>query len=464
MSQPPPPASLRVAQPTHRGDSARCILAVQRNVTPPLVRPTEAADVGAGLAPPFLFRLLGPAVIPNGAFCRRDLLFLLLAFSLLTTLPISAQESVPFTQALAAFQSGDYASAALLFAKAESASPGTTDALLFEAKARVHLEQFPAADAALRKYLQSHADSEEALYLLGFVLHKQNKAAESLEVYTRAAQHRHPTGDDLKIVGLNYVLLNDYPDAIKWLEKAVEEEPQSKEAWYFLGRAYYTRQRIREAHQAFLRALELDPRDPKSENNLGLVLEAEAQLDAALDAYRKAIAWQESAAQASGQAASANVGAGFSPSPVPPAESAATNKATASAPKNDAVSAQKNDQAATAPKHDRHLSEQPYLNLGSLLLQQSRLAESIPPLQKAVDLAPADPTCRMRLGMAYLRSGKLAEAQPQLEEAVRLAPDDPAGHYQLGKLYKELKLMAKAQSEFAKTESLHQRAASPPQH
>src|SRR5262249_4702659 len=153
-----------------------------------------------------------------------------------------------------------------------------------------------------------------------------------------------------------------------------------------------------------VRTLELDPRDAKAENNLGLVLEAEAQLDAALDAYRKSIEWQESS---------------------------------------------------------RRPSEQPYLNLGSLLLDQSRLAEAIPPLQKAVELAPADPTCRMKLGMAYLRGRKLAEAQPQLEEAVRLAPDDPAGHYQLGKLYKDLKLIERAKAEFARTAELQLRAASP---
>jgi len=65
----------------------------------------------------------------------------------------------------------------------------------------------------------------------------------------KAAQHRTPTGDDLKIVGLDYVLLNDYPDAIKWLEKAVEAEPKNKEAWYFLGRAYYTKSSIPEARK-----------------------------------------------------------------------------------------------------------------------------------------------------------------------------------------------------------------------
>jgi len=36
---------------------------------------------------------------------------------------------------------------------------------------------------------------------------------------TKAAATHTPTGDDLKIVGLNYVLLNDYADAVKWFEK-----------------------------------------------------------------------------------------------------------------------------------------------------------------------------------------------------------------------------------------------------
>ncbi len=351
------------------------------------------------------------AQAPTSLQCTAFALLLFLAFSLLVAaLPLSAQQPDLFTQGLAAFQSGDYASAALLFAKAESAAPGTSDALLFEAKARVHLEQFSAADTALRNYLQSHPDSGEALYLLGFVLHRENRAADSLELYTRAAQRRPPTGDDLKVVGLNYILLNDYPNAIKWLEEAVIAEPRNKEAWYFLGRAYYTRSRIAEARKAFLKVLEIDPRDTKAENNLGLVYESQAQTDAAIAAYRQAIEWQEAA------------------------------------------------------EAGRRPSEQPYLNLGSLLLEQARQSEAILPLQKAVELAPADPICHMRLGMAYLRSGKLADAQPQLEEAVRLAPDDPAGHYQLGKLYKELKQKDRAKAEFEKTEELQRRESSKKPH
>ncbi len=327
----------------------------------------------------------------------------LLAF-LAWVIPDFAQTTGAFAQGLSEFSARNYSAAAALFARAEEAAPGATDALLYESKARVHLQQFTAAESELRRYLLLHADSDDALYLLAYVLHREGKAAESLETYTKAAQRRAPTGDDLKIVGLNYVLLDDYPDAIKWLEKAAEAEPKNKEAWYFLGRAYYTRSRIAEARKAFLTVLTLDPRDAKAENNLGLIFESEAQPDAAVEAYRKAIAWQEQSLRP---------------------------------------------------------SEQPYLNLGSLLMEQSHLDEAIPLLEKGVELAPGDATGHLKLGTANLRLGKLADAQRELEKAVQLAPNDPVAHYQLGKLYKEMKALDRAKVEFDRTAELQSRAALP---
>ena len=129
-----------------------------------------------------------------------------------------------------------------------------------------------------------------------------------------------------------------------------------------------------------------------------------AQPDAAIDAYRKAIAWQ-------GQSL--------------------------------------------------HSSEQPYLNLGSLLMAQSRESEAIPLLQKAVELAPGNAICHMKLGTANLRLGKLAGAQRDLEKAVQLAPNDPVAHYQLGKLYKQMKALDRAKAEFDRTAELQSQAASP---
>src|SRR5260370_4867310 len=105
-------------------------------------------------------------------------------------------------------------------------------------------------------------------------------------------------------------------------------------------------------------------------------------------------------------------------------------------------------------------SEQPYISLGSLLMEQSRVGDAIPLLEKAVELAPGDAISRVKMGTAYLRLGKLADARRDLEKAVQLAPDDPAAHYQLGKLYKEMKALDRAKTEFDRTAELQSRAAS----
>jgi tetratricopeptide (TPR) repeat protein len=315
-----------------------------------------------------------------------------------------AQSLSEYDRAVASFAAKDYRTAAAKFTQIETASPGSTDALLYEAKCLIQLQEFPAADAALRGYIRNHSESQDALYLLGFVLHRENKPKESLEIYTKAAATHTPTGDDLKIVGLNYVLLNDYPDAIKWFEKAVEFEPRNSDAWYYLGRAYYSQTRVPDAKNAFLTVLKLEPYHSKAENNLGLIFESEAKPDEALVAYRSAINWQE-----------------HSPTP----------------------------------------SEQPYLNLGSLLLEQGSASDALQPLQKAVAIAPNNASCHLKLGSARLRLGKLKEAQPELEEAVRLEPENAAAHFQLGRLYKQLKLTDRAKKEFDRAGEIQSREALP---
>jgi tetratricopeptide (TPR) repeat protein len=332
-------------------------------------------------------------VVPMAALVVAGLLFPVWAM---------AQYEQVVAGALAEFRAGNYSSAAAKFGAVEAATPGATDALLFQAKCFVHLEDFVGADTALHKYLGSHRKSADAMYLLGFVQHRENRPAESLQTYTQAAMLLRPTGDDLKIVGLDYVLLNDYTDAIRWLEKAVELDAQNKDAWYYLGRSYYTRSRLIDARKAFLTVLALDPRNAKAENGLGLIFESDAQPSAAIEAYRKAISWGE---------------------------------------------------------NSPHPSEQPYVNLGSLLLEQGRIEEAISELGKSVTLAPNNGYCRLKLGTAYMRAGKLAEAQKELETATSLEPENAVAHYQLGRLYKQIQAVERARAEFDRASELQSRAA-----
>jgi Tfp pilus assembly protein PilF len=310
-----------------------------------------------------------------------------------------------YARGVAAFRAGDYAAAADLFEKADRVAPGTTDALIFQAKSLIHLQNFNASEGALRRYIVLHPDSDEALYLLGFVLHRENKASESLETYTKAAALKTPTADDLKIVGLDYVLLNDYANAIKWLENAVELDPQNKDSWYYLGRAYYSRSLLPQARKAYLTVLDLDPRDARAENNIGLILESEAKPNEALVAYRKAIEWQAGST---------------------------------------------------------HQSEQPYLNLGNLLLELDQVSEAVAPLEKAVELGASNASSHLKLGTAYLRTSRLPDAHRELEKAERLEPENAAIHYQLAKFYKQTHQMDKAKIEFRRTEELQSRAAKTP--
>jgi tetratricopeptide (TPR) repeat protein len=339
----------------------------------------------------------------KGRRANPELLLPLVVVFFLCGLRGSAQSSGVFDRGLAEFRAGNYSSAAALFADAETASPGATDALLYQAKSLVHLQDFAGAERALRGYIPSHLDSSDALYMLGFVLNRQNRPAESLASYTQAAAITRPTADDVKIVGLDYVLLDDYADAIKWLEKAVELDAKNKDAWYYLGRAYYTKFRLIEARKAFLAVLNLDPRDAKAENNLGLIFESTAEPAAAIEAYRRAITWQEQSLRP---------------------------------------------------------SEQPYVNLGNLLMQQGRAAEAIGPLRTAVDLAPGNALCRLMLGVADLRSGKMQDAQRELEKATELEPDNAVAHYQLGRLYKEIHAPERAKAEFDRTAELQDKAVS----
>jgi tetratricopeptide (TPR) repeat protein len=317
----------------------------------------------------------------------------------------SGQEGGAFDRGLAEFRAGNYSSAATLFADAEAASPGATDALLYQAKSLVHIQDFAGAERSLRGYVRSHPSSSDALYMLGFVLHRENRPAESLASFTQAAAITRPSSDDLKIVGLDYVLLDDYADAIKWLEKSVELDSTNKDASYYLGRAYYTKGRLDEARKAFLTVLDLDPRNAKAENNLGLIFESSGQPTEAIEAYSKAISWQE---------------------------------------------------------QSPHASEQPYVNLGNLLMEQGRPMDAVAPLEKAVALAPNNAFCHMSLGVYYRKVGQMNSARRELERATQLDPGNAVAHYKLGRLYKDIHELDLAKVEFERTAEIKSGEAEAP--
>ncbi len=300
--------------------------------------------------------------------------------------------------------------------------PATQPSPLDDARSLLQQGKITDADHATREFLRNHTDSAEGHFLLGFILFREvqshgtdestlsyappaseakfreAKAKESLAEFTEGAKYQVPSEFDLKIVSFDYILLADYTDADKWLTRAVQRNPQDFDAWYNLARTKYSENRFDESIQAFQKCLALDPKNVKAENNLGLAYEGLGSKDDAIAAYKAAIDWQ-----------------------------------------------------AQAPQKDH----EPYINLGSLLLDQDRPKEALTYLQQATAMAPEDAKGHERLGKAYAHLNELPQAQSELEKAVALAPYVASLHFMLGQVYRREGLIEKAKAEFKRTDELN---------
>ena len=314
-----------------------------------------------------------------------------------------AQQPNTYAQAQEAFASKHFREAVALFAVAAAAEQGMpltshTDALLMQAESLFNLDQSAAAEPVLHSYLEQNPKSSPALYLLGYVLQRQNRPQESLEVFTRAAAITTPRPEDLRLVALDYVLLDDYVDAVHWLRRCLAADPDSAEAWYDLGRAQMYEGNFVESERDFKRTLAINPTSAKALDNLGLSFEAQNRTEDALTAYSSAI---------------------------------------------------------SAQAKTQHPSEQPLLNFGALLNSKNRFAEAIAPLQKAVTLAPSSSRCHEELSRAYAGAHQEDLAREQMEQAIALDPENPRLHFQLGQMCRRAGFTDRSQIELKKSAELY---------
>jgi tetratricopeptide (TPR) repeat protein len=347
------------------------------------------------------------------------------------TAPWSSSLAILFAQFLLFIPSGDAQDpkppSASLHAARQIPAPDSAQPDAPLAAARTLLDQGQASEAGhmVRQYLETHPDSADGHFLLGYILFREiqteatletttesvkdivvrpsdgktrdEKAKDSLAEFTAGAKFHAPNAFDLKIVALDYVLLGDYGDADKWLTRSVEWNPQDADAWYYLGRARYNENKFADAISAFQKCLKLSPGNVKAEDNLGLALAGLGRNEEATAAYKQALDWQS-------KASLKNPG--------------------------------------------------PYIDLGSLLLDESRAEEAVPYLVEAVEIAPRESRAHELLGKAYTRLDELQKAQTELEKATELAPQNANLHCMLAPVYRKQGLIEKAKVEFDRCAAL----------
>jgi tetratricopeptide (TPR) repeat protein len=253
------------------------------------------------------------------------------------------------------------------------------------------------AEDALKSYLHDNPKSADGHFLLGYVFFREQKAKESLAEFTAAVAVRRPKPDELKTVASDYVLLRDFEDADKWFSEVTAETPTDWDAWYLLGRTQFNEGYYEKAVASFQRSLELRPKFIESENNLGLAYRELNETAESRTAFETAIEWQ-----------------------------------------------------GTAP-----VDAQPYLNLGTLLVEQGETEKGIAQLKKAEELAPTNPKAHEQLGSAYEAQDQMAKAEGEMEQAVSLAPETSALHFKLGGIYRKEGKKDLAQAQFKICERLN---------
>ncbi len=195
-----------------------------------------------------------------------------------------------------------------------------------------------------------------------------------------------------KLLGMDEYMLGHPREALASVLHATELAPSDADALYYLGRLYFSTDKIPAALETFQKTIALDPLNIRARNYLGQSLEALGRRDEAEKAYLQAIEVQK-------------------------------------------------DQ----PKK----SAWPDYNLGVLYLDDGRTAESIAAFRRALQVNPSLPEAEIKLAVALSKQQPVPEAFELLRQALRTDPANAEAHYRLAVLLTKSGRREEAQEQFA---------------
>lgn len=212
---------------------------------------------------------------------------------------------------------------------------------------------------------------------------------------------RHPDSSAArKILGMDQYMLGKPREALQELLRATELNPKDADAFYYLGRLYFSADNVVAALTAFQKSIELDPSSVRATTQLGQTYEALGRMTDAERAYRRAIELEEQ-----------------------------------------------------QPKK----SEWPYYNLALLYVNTGHAAESVPYFREALARNPAFPEAKVKLAVVLVKQNLSSEALKLLEGAIQDDPQNSEAHYRLALLLAKTGKSEEAQRQFALFEKYRKR-------
>ncbi len=237
---------------------------------------------------------------------------------------------------------------------------------------------------------------------LGNALNNLGRYSEAIASFDRALEIQPDLKEAWYNRGLALGNLGRYDEAIAAYDQAIEIKPDKDEAWYGRGLALANLGRLEDAIAAYDRALEIKPDDDEAWNNRGNALNNLGRYDEALAAYDRALeikpdnddAWNNRGV------ALGNLGRYEE-------EIAAYDKAIEIKPDND----------------------QAWNNRGVALGNLGRYEEEIASYDKAIEIKPDKDAAWYNRGIALANLGRYDEAIASYDRAIEIKPDKDEAWY-----------------------------------
>ena len=306
------------------------------------------------------------------------------------------------------------------------------------------------------RFLRESADSYNVLGTLYYRQGDLDKAIQAFENALERSPHHKASKRNLHQLlrqkAFNALKMKAFNEASAYFEKAIHLNPLNATTYRLMADGYAHASQFSEAITHYQKALEIAPNDATAEknlvhcyNNYGVTLRNNGKWDAAIHAYRNALALQPTYQLARTnlsdvlwQKANAHRQSGRS------ADAIATYLELQRLHPDDTTIASllgelylkvRNYPAAIAAFHQVHTAlptdKQAQHNLIAAYQQYAKALRNrreynaaVGQLQKAVDLFPSDTNLRLNLSQAYQHVGRYEQARAELEQILAQTPDN----------------------------------------
>ena len=278
------------------------------------------------------------------------------------------------------------------------------------------------------------------------------------------ALRRDPTMlDAWRDLGLVFVKLQRWPEAVEAFSELARRQSDSVEAAYFHALALFNNGQVAEAEKEVRRALRINAGAAEADTLLGVILASRGNANSeASEALMQAVALNPNSFDANfylgrveyalrdyaGAAKSLRAAVNLNPRHA----EARFFLGTVLEAAGDSKAALAEYQELVKLEPDSSMGQ---LGLGALLVKQGKTEEAIGALKRAISLDPKSFEAYWALGRALALAERYAEAVEAFRAATTLSPNRSDAHYQLGLALRRLGRADEAAREFSLVEKLN---------